>query len=61
MGKREWSIYIRKSANGYSAHVICDDGNGDNNAGVVAATCLTYKEACEYEELFNRILKGGRI
>ena len=60
MSKREWSIYIRKSDDRYSAHVIHDDNNS-NKIGVVAATCLTYKEACEYEELFNRILKGGRI
>lgn len=56
--KRNWSIYIRRSYGKYHAYAVCDDNDCCGDSGVVAATCLTYKEACEYEELFNGILKG---
>ena len=59
MRKRSWSIYIRKQNDKYSAHMVSDDNDCGSNVGTIAATCLTYKEACEYEELFNRIFKGG--
>ena len=39
--------------------MVSDDNDCGSNVGTIAATCLTYKEACGYEELFNRIFKGG--
>ena len=61
MRERNWSVYIRRNLDKYSAHAVCEDKYScDTSIGVIAASCLTHEEACEYEDLFNMVFKGGR-